>query len=307
VISRRTLNAALARATGYKLRRVKSRGGGRQRREQADRTVPRARVVPAPGDRLVSAPTFIICTLRSGSTLLRVLMNSHSQLHAPHELHLRYVTVRLTSKWGRRAMNALGLDAQALKYLLWDRILHRQLAASGKPKIVCKTPNDVFIVDEIAECWPDARFIYLLRHPGAIVRSRQDYRAAADPDRNVALIRRYCDALESARRRHPGHTVRYEELTTDPAGVLQAICDFLDVPWEPEMLDYGRFEHGEYRIGLGDWKSAIRTGRVQPAKPPPGPEETPAALREIAETWGYLSDSEVTSEPSASARALEPR
>ena len=297
MISKRALNAALTRATGYEFRRA--RLGGRRGRVEP----------PAAGDRLVAEPTFILCSLRSGSTLLRVLLDSHSQLYAPQELHLRYVAVRLRSKWGRRAMRGLGLDARALEYLLWDRILHRELTASGKPRIVCKTPNDVFIADRLVECWPDVRFLFLLRHPAAIARSRQAHGPNVDPEKNVDLIRRYCEAVEGARQSFPGHTVRYEELTADPAAVTAGICDFLGLPWEQGMLDYGRFDHGGYRAGLGDWKDKIRTGRVQPAEPPPAPEEIPAELRDIAAAWGYLPgeaarhDARVDTAPPSSAAA----
>jgi LPS sulfotransferase NodH len=263
-----SINAALVRATGYQLRKADARDA-----------LPR-------GDRLVRRPAFIMCTLRSGSTLLRVLLNSHSQLHAPHELHLRYVNVKLAATWSKRSMKEMGLDADALRYLLWDRILHRELAASGKRYVVDKTPNNVFIADRIMECWPDARFVYLLRHPAAIARSRLKVRPNAHPERNVDLIRRYCEALERARQAHPGVTVRYEDLTTDPAAVTRRVCEFLDVPWEAEMLAYGRFEHGRYRAGLGDWADKIRSGRVQAAEPPP--EEIPELLRDASAAWGYL-------------------
>jgi hypothetical protein len=264
---KRSLNAALARATGFELRRAGAR------------PLPR-------GDRLVARPTFILCTLRSGSTLLRVLLDSHSQLHAPHEIHLRYVGVKLNTTWSKRSMKEMGLDATALQYMLWDRLLHRELARSGKPYLVDKTPNNVFIADRLRECWPDARFLFLLRHPAAIVRSRLAVRPEADPEKNVDLIRRYCEALENARRTHDGLTVRYEDLTADPATVTRRVCEFLEVAWEPAMLDYGRFDHGRYRAGLGDWADKIRTGKVQPAEAPP--DEVPEPLREVSAAWGYL-------------------
>ena len=251
-----------------------------------------------PGDRLVETPAFILCTLRSGSTLLRVLLNSHSQLHSPQELHFRYMALQLTAKWSERSMAALGLDSTTLEYLLWDRILHRELTASGKKHIVCKTPNDVFIADRLAECWPDARFIFLLRHPAAILRSRQALGGNIDPGENLALIRSYCEALEHARESFSGLTVRYEELTEDPARVTREICEYLGVSWEPEMLDYGRFDHGEYRAGLGDWKDKIKSGEVRRAEPPPASEELPPELRGIAAAWGYLP---------ASTEAVPPR
>lgn len=275
---KRAVNDGLRRATGYELRRAQTwpaRLGGR-----------RGPAPALPGDRLVDSPVFILCSVRSGSTLLRVLLNSHSQIHAPHEFHLRSVAVEFTSKWAHRAMLARGLDTKALEYLLWDRVLHRELKRSGKEHIVVKTPNDVFGVSRLRECWPDARFIFLLRHPAAIVRSRAALRPTINRQRNLNGIGRFCRALERARQRHPGYTVRYEELASDPQGVTQGLCEFLGVPWEREMLEYGRFDHGVYGAGLGDWRDKIRTGRVQPPEPPPGPEEVPPELRDIAAAWG---------------------
>ena len=139
-------------------------------------------------------------------------------------------------------MAELGLDTKGAEYLLWDRLLHRELAASGKRIIADKTPNNVFIVDRLREAWPDARFIYLLRHPAAIARSRQSVRGehADDDKKNAALIRRYCEALEAARQTYDGHTVRYEDLTADPERETRAICAFLGLEWEPGMLEYGQ-------------------------------------------------------------------
>jgi hypothetical protein len=260
----RTLNRALGRVSGYELRSTKALGT----------------------HRLVRAPAFILCTLRSGSTLLRVMLDSHSQLHAPHEVHLRYMTVSFSARWAERSTKAMGLDERRLEHLLWDRLLDRQLGRSGKRQLVEKTPNNVFIADRLRECWPDSRFVFLLRHPAAIVRSRQSVIGEdRDPEANVDLIRRYCEALEAARQAYPGHTVRYEALTADPGAVLPGVCRFLGVRFEPAMLEYGRFEHGPYRAGLGDWKDKIRTGRVQPPAPPP--EHVPEPLRPIAEAWGY--------------------
>jgi hypothetical protein len=281
---KKRINDALSKATGYQLERATPRPAARPAGGRRRRKLRRA-------DRLVRAPVFVMCTLRSGSTLLRVLLNSHSKIHAPHELHLRYVSVSLDKKWSERSMKEMGLDADGLRYLLWDRLLERELSATRKPIIADKTPNNVFIADKLRECWPDARFIFLLRHPAAIAQSRKDWfkgKDHYDEEQNHDLIRRYCEALEEARQRYDGITIRYEDLTEDPAAVTREICDFLGVDWEPSMLEYGEFDHGRYKSGLGDWSDNIKSGEVQKAKPPP--PETPEPLRPIAVRWGYLTE-----------------
>jgi LPS sulfotransferase NodH len=282
------VNGALRR-TGYELRRA-----GDAPKPAAARS-PRSKNLRA-GDRLLEQPGFVMCTLRSGSTLLRVLLDSHSQIHCPHEIHLRYLGVDLETKWVERSMKEMGLDEERLEYLLWDRVLHRELSGSGKPRLVTKTPNDVFIADRIKTAWPDAKLVFLLRHPAAIVRSRQDYQGEdADHDKNVDLIRRYCEALEAARQKYDGVTVRYEDLTADPESSLRPVCEHLGVPFEPGMLEYGEQDHGRFKSGLGDWNEKIKSGKIQAPAPPPG--EIPEPLRAIAATWGYLPQTAAAETP----------
>jgi hypothetical protein len=272
------VNGALVKRTGYrfeKARPAQPKAPGRRRRLR-------------PGDRLLDQPTFILCSVRSGSTLLRVLLDSHSQIHCPHEMHLRDIGVQVKEGYPEKALTEVGLDARRLQYLLWDRLLQRELDNAGKGVFVNKTPNDVFIVDRIAECWPDARFIFLLRHPGAIARSRQALRPQDSPERNAKMVARYCHAVQEARGKFDGLTVRYEELASDPVAATKRLCEFLGVEWEQGMLDYGEFSRGKFKSGLGDWSEKIKSGRVQEPTAPPPAGEIPPALVEISREWGYL-------------------
>lgn len=265
------VNRTLARTTGLELHRAGS-------------VPPRRRK----NDRLVTEPAFVMCSIRSGSTLLRVMLNSHSQIHSPHEIHLRDIHAEVHGKWAPKTLRAMKLDQQGLDFLLWDRILDRELVGSRKRHLVTKTPNDVFIADQIKECWPDAKMIFLIRHPAMIAKSRKRLRPQADDDKNVELILRYCTALEAARQKFDGPTIRYEDLTTDPAGTLKIVCEHLGVEFEPSMLDYGQKNHGKFKAGLGDWNDKIKTGKVQPPAPLPTLEEIPEPLRDMCRTWGYL-------------------
>ena len=110
----------------------------------------------------------------------------------------------------------------------------------------------------------------------------EDYMRRQDP----MDILRYAGKIEEARAAVPGLTVRYEEITADPGGQMQRICDYIGVPFEPAMLSYGP-NITSYPAGLGDWKSVIKSGSVQQGKPPPTKEETPESLHELMATWGY--------------------
>jgi hypothetical protein len=272
---KRGVNAVLSRTTGYQL----TKAGVAQR-------------APKPvlaADRLVSSPVFLLSSVRSGSTLLRVILDTHSQIHAPHELHLRVMRVHIEAGYGELAVKELGLDEQRLEYMLWDRLLSRLLAESGKRIIVDKTPNNVFMWERLPQAWPKARFIFLLRHPAAIADSL--YRATKNPvmDKSIARVLEYATALEAARQNLPGLTVKYEDFVADPAAVTAEMCSFLGVPWEPGMLDYGSVDHGRYVNRLGDWSPKIRSGEIHRDVAVPADADVPAELVDISRAWGYLS------------------
>jgi hypothetical protein len=81
--------------------------------------------------------------------------------------------------------------------------------------------------------------------------------------------------------------ITYEELTTDPERTTRGLCDYLGVPWESGMLDYGSQDHGAFRPQLGDWSDTIRSGRIQPAKAAEATVQLPPRLAELARAWGY--------------------
>ncbi len=253
----------------------------RQRRIQARRTSKATA-------RLVKSPVFLICPVRSGSTLLRVLLNSHRDICAPHELHLRFVRVQFEKAYAELAMKEIGLDHDELEHVLWDRILHSELVRSGKRILVDKTPGNSTFHDRLLACWPDARFVFLLRHPASIVASLMETRPDRELGPTIREARQYLEGVEQARQAHPGLVVRYEDLTADPAAVTRQVCSYLGVRWDPGMLDYGRGKHGTFRAGIGDWSDKIRTGRIQPGRALPDPDEVPAEVRDIAQAWGYL-------------------
>ena len=279
------LGAALERHAGVRVSRVERRPAGRAGRPGASVRPPADPVA----DRLLVAPVFVLSAPRSGSTLLRVLLDSHPELHAPIETHVRRLSVRCTTRLARAAMEAFGHNTADVEHLLWDRLLHRELVRSGKRVLVEKTPSNVFVAERLAVCWPDARFVFLLRHPASVARSWHEADPVRRPmNRAVPHTLAYMEALERARKRLAGLTVRYEDLTADPAAETRRLCDYLGVPWAPEMLAYGRQDQGEFRKGMGDWREKIRSGAVQPGRPLPAPDAVPAALREMARRWGYL-------------------
>jgi Sulfotransferase family len=291
---KRYVNKTLRRTVGYELARAP---GHRMWR------------LPSPrGERMLIAPVFIFSAARSGSTLLRVVLGSHSHLYAPPELPLAHLSVRAETRWIQASMTALGLTGEDLDHMLWDRVLADTLRRSGKPTMVAKTPSNVLIWRRIADCWPDARHIFLLRHPVAAVASlHAAWHPSWHPGESGSLAEaigkglRYMTEVEDARRSLPGFTIRYEDLTADPEGTIRPLCDFLGVPFEPVMLEYGQFAGHRFAPGLGDASDRIRSGRIQPALPTPRPLDIPTELTDICAAWGYLPAPDEPASESATA------
>ncbi|MEO3750462.1 sulfotransferase [Streptomyces sp. B6B3] len=257
-----------------------------EKAEKADKPKQPAYVAPHAG-RLVDSPVFVLSSVRSGSTLLRVLLNSHSKIRAPHEMHLRTLHVQLTRPFTGDAMKGLQLDRPELEHLLWDRVLHVELERSGKEIIADKTPANTLVWRRLHECWPNARYLFLLRHPGAVMSSLVNRRTDPDLEAIHAEVSRYAETLEEARQGLDGHVLTYEQLTADPEKTTREICHYLGVEWEAGMLQYGEQDHGTFRPHMGDWSEKIKSGKIQPAREGDHFAGLSDRLAEIAETWGY--------------------
>ncbi|MFF4083547.1 sulfotransferase family protein [Streptomyces sp. NPDC001777] len=255
-------------------------------------------------DRLVKSPVFVISTVRSGSTLLRCVLNTHSQVYAGHEMHLGGIRVGIDTEPAVASVREIGLSATELEHMLWDRLLDHQLRGSGKSVLVEKTPGNLSMWKRIAECWPEARYVFLLRHPVHVLDSLSEIfrdqlagmRLPHGPeeieakvrDSAVAQVSPMFEALAEARAGLDGITVRYEDLTTRPDVVTQDLCAYLGVPWEAGMLDYGSHDHGSFQMFLGGWRERIASGVIQPHRRLPGLDEVPDDLVGHCEALGYV-------------------
>ncbi|HVR97692.1 MAG TPA: thioesterase domain-containing protein, partial [Thermoanaerobaculia bacterium] len=231
---------------------------------------------------------FVLSAPRSGSTLLRVLLAGHSRLFAPPELELlsfNTMAERRAAFSGRNAFWLEGLlravmeihrfdpeQARALveRYEAEDwptRLVYRRLQEPiGERTLVDKTPSYALSRDalERAESDFDApRYIHLLRHPNAVIRSFEEakldqvfFRHAHPFDRRELAeliwtvshqnIVRFLANVPSQRQ----HWLRFEELVRDPQAELQRLCDFLALPFHPGMLQPYQDTHARMADGL---------------------------------------------------------
>jgi hypothetical protein len=154
--------------------------------------------------------------------------------------------------------------------------------------VVDKTPHNTLSWQRIHRYWPRAKFILLYRHPVPVINSMMAMQPNKPPEHWAEDLMRFARALNRAYEVHGGLKVRYEDLTRDPEATTRKICEFLGVPWEAGMVNYGEKEHGNFTRGLGDWSEKIRAGAIQPAPPDPEPEDIPPYLTEACQLMGYL-------------------
>jgi hypothetical protein len=244
------------------------------------------------------SPILIIGTERSGSNLLRLVLNSHSNIAIPHPPHFMRYFAPLTSAYGDltqvRNRRALVRDAQLLlrRHIHpWehpidaDRVLAQSTAsvfgvvgafyeeyrrAEGKPRWGCKSTFTVHHVPEVRAEYPNARFVWLVRDPRDVAASAK--RAVFNhfhPYRTAQLWAEQQSLAAAALDEHgPGvvHLIRYEDLVTDPEPTLRRLCEFLDEPFEPAMLAHHRSRAAQRTASLSQsWHNTdrpITAGRV---------------------------------------------
>jgi len=217
---------------------------------------------------------FLIGPPRSGSTLLMRILNATSAIYSRPEPHLMtplahlgfYDNVESASYDHLQAQQAVQayvqdlpggekdyLDAlRAYTDVMYGRMLQN---ASDERYFLDKTPAYGLIVDFLAKLYPEAKFIVLTRHPAAIFASFAnsffdgDYEAAV---RFNPVISRYVPKMAWFLRERPVDLLHvcYEDVASKPEETLQRISEYLEIPFEPDAVNYKRKDvAGE---GLGD-------------------------------------------------------
>ncbi len=207
---------------------------------------------------------FIVGAPRSGTTLLRLMLDAHPAMAVPPETHFLFQAVQLPSVGdelrrelyqtivGARQWLDFHLDgprlwaelSQADPFTLGDgiRCFYRVYAERfSKGRYGDKTPMYGTLIPALSVLLPEARFIHLIRDGRDVVASNVDVWWG-----NRSCVAEYArwwlDAVTEIRRHGVGRQnyleLRYEDLVETPAEKLREVCDFLDLPFEQGMLNY---------------------------------------------------------------------
>ena len=211
---------------------------------------------------LIPAP-FIVGAERSGTTLLRLMLDAHPDLAIPPETHFIdraaeaceeasdprqafLETVMSHRRWGdfRIEGNLLARRIAAIEPFDLGEALRAfyELYAErfGKPRWGDKTPNYVHRMELVQSLLPEARFIHLIRDGRDVALSTRDLWFG--PDSVEEAAQRWRTLIEEARRQSrklPHYLeIRYEDLVSNTQSTLREIGDFVELPWDPSMLAY---------------------------------------------------------------------
>jgi len=214
----------------------------------------------------------MIGTQRSGSNLLRLMLNQIQTIAAPHPPHILQRLMPLQSSYGDLSNSdsfAQLVDDVCrlveLNPVAWDGVtLDRQDVASrckahslvavfsavydifaetrGAETWCCKSLSNVHYMDEISEYLPNIKYLYLYRDgrdvavsfKKAVVGQKHFYHIAQEwsrAQRKAIAMGKKCGANQF-------FSLSYESLVSDPEPVLQNLCQFLEVPYSPSMLEF---------------------------------------------------------------------
>jgi hypothetical protein len=220
----------------------------------------------------VSPPLFVLGVSRSGTTLLRVILDRSPGLAIPDEtffipqLASRHQSpvdpesflddLRRLPRLAAWEVSAADLAARLRPGMSVSEALDATFSAyaakHGKPRWGDKTPMYMRHLGLIDRLFPDAQYVHLVRDgrdaalafldmPGGVVT-----RTWAHPRSAAGFACEWSTEVERARAlgRRVGPSryfeIRYEELVADTAAVVESVCAFAGAPFETTMLEYSK-------------------------------------------------------------------
>ncbi|MBA3430854.1 MAG: sulfotransferase [Actinobacteria bacterium] len=217
-------------------------------------------------------PFFIVGSARSGTTLVRLMLNAHPEVAVPPES--RFITELWRGRYEVDVDELLSALAAHPRFALWELpidAVRQQLGAGGedgrapyaavmgaafaawakvnggKVRWGDKTPRYVEHMPLLARLWPEAHFVHLVRDGRNVAMSYADVTFGP---RTVARAAELWAARVTAGRGHGRflggryHELRYEDFVADPDDCAKELCGWLDLPFDRAMLDYAEGGRG---------------------------------------------------------------
>ena len=222
-------------------------------------------------DNKVGNPIFIFSLPRAGSTLLQRILMSHPEVASVAEPWLLlplFYTMKANgtvSEFSHRTCQVAYKDFIANlpgKQNAYNRSLRKFILSlysmqckNDERYFLDKTPRYYFIIPELAEIFPDAKFIFLFRNLrdvySSIIRTwgngnfHKLYENYVDLMEGPGLLSKGYELLADK-----SYALKYEDFVQNPERYLRDICDYLEIKYSGTLLD--DFNKQDTRGRLGD-------------------------------------------------------
>jgi len=218
----------------------------------------------------------MIGTQRSGSNLLRLMLNQQPAIAAPHPPHILERFTPLLPLYGNLeddvkfdllvddicrmieinpvAWEGVGLDRETVKACCFERSLMavygavHDLMSEAKGALIwcCKSLANVHFLPQIDEFFPDARYLYLYRDGRDVAVS---FRKAVVGEKSYYHIAKHWHAeqqlsfdLRDKAEAETFFALSYEDLTANPEETLKEMMHHFSIPFDAVMLDFNQSE-----------------------------------------------------------------
>ena len=221
-------------------------------------------------------PVFMIGTQRSGSNLLRLMLNQLKDISSPHPPHILERMMPLIESYGDLRSDdnfsilvddvcrLVELNPVEWSGVIFDRdIVTAKAKAKAKERSLlsvyaviydlyaqsqgaktwcCKSMANINYIDDIEDYFSRPRYVYLYRDGRDVAVSFQNAVVGEKHIYNIA--KEWADtqaqALNLSRLidQERFHSISYEQLTQQPEKTARSLCDFLSTDYIPAMLDF---------------------------------------------------------------------
>jgi tetratricopeptide (TPR) repeat protein len=223
----------------------------------------------APGNE--PAPVFMVGFPRSGTTLLDTMLDAHPEVTVLEERPIIPTIVeavdRLPQGYPRALEHLNASQVAALRAQYWQAAEREIGSHTTASVLIDKLPLNTADAGLIHRVFPNARFIFSLRHPCDVCLSGLMQEAAGAVYANFTTLEdiagmysRIMTLWQRYRSFWPfeAHTVRYEDLVTDTQSVLHDVLAFLNLPWTDELADHTVHARRRGRIYTPSYHQVIR-------------------------------------------------
>ncbi len=270
--------------------------------ERADARNRLAILASIPTGNVQHPEIFIVGAPRSGTTLLRNMLNRHPRLAICYETQFfRYVFARRwafgdlgnsrnrrrliaeytsTHRIQRLGMNAADFEERLMREgvsyeAFFASLLACYAGAEGKARWGEKTPHHARFTELLCEWYPGASILHVVRDPRDVVAALQRVPWASNSVLTNARTWLTYNLAASQSSHRPGYIqIRYETLVNQPDEELARICEHLGERYYPSMLigdqEKVRFRSWSQRSGsaitnerIGAWRDELSEDSIR--------------------------------------------